>query len=106
MATASAASITLREALLSRRDAVAEILDRYAAVRPRVFGSVAHGDATSTSDIDLLVDLLPDRGNPLMRVAGIGEELSELLGVRVDVVTQDLLRDPVSATALLDTIAV
>lgn len=106
MATATPESITLREALLSRRGAVAEILDRYAATRPRVFGSVARGDATTTSDIDLLVDLLPDRGNALMRIAGMGEELSELLGVRVDVVTQDLLREPISASALLDAIAV
>jgi len=106
MGTATAESITLREALLSRRDAVAEILDRYAAIRPRVFGSVARGDATSTSDIDLLVELLPNRGNALMRIAGIGEELSQLLGVRVDVVTQDMLREPISASALLDAIAV
>jgi predicted nucleotidyltransferase len=46
--------------------------------------------------IDLLVDVEPDGGNPLLRVAGIAEELSELLGVRVDVVTEILLREPVT----------
>lgn len=106
MGSASAESVTLREALASHRDAVAEILDRYGAVRPRVFGSVARGDATVTSDLDLLVELLPDRGNALLRVAGMSEELSDLLGVRVDVVAQDLLREPVSASALLDAFAV
>ncbi|SFC31668.1 hypothetical protein SAMN04487968_105148 [Nocardioides terrae] len=103
---ASAESISLREGLLARRDAVAAILDRYAATNPRVFGSVARGDATATSDIDLLVELLPDRGNALLRIAGLSEELSVLLGVRVDVVSQELLREPVAASALLDAIAV
>jgi predicted nucleotidyltransferase len=56
--------------------------------------------------VDLLVDLAPDGGNELMRVAGIAEELSELLGVRVDVVSASLLRDEVSATALADAVAV
>ncbi len=39
-----------------------------------------------------------------MRVAGIGEELSELLGVKVDVVTGTLLRDPVAVTACADAV--
>ncbi|MFT3798723.1 nucleotidyltransferase family protein [Microbacterium sp.] len=70
-----------------------------------MFGSVARGDACLESDVDLLVDLDPAGGNPLLRVAGIGEELSRLFGVDVDVVTDELLRDPVSATARRDMIA-
>ncbi len=38
----------------------------------------------------------------MLRVSGLAEELSELLGVRVDVVAVSLLRDEVSATALAD----
>lgn len=75
------------------------MLRRYGATNPRLFGSVARGDATSDSDIDLLVDLDADMGNPLLRVAGMSEELSLLLGVSVDVVCAELLRDPVRATA-------
>ena len=45
-----------------------------------VFGSVARGEATSGSDIDLLVDLSPGGGNELLRVSGIAEELTALLG--------------------------
>lgn len=70
-----------------------------------MFGSVARGDATATSDIDVFVDLDPQGGNPLLRVAGIGEELSTILGVRVDVVADVLLRDPVSATVHADLVA-
>lgn len=45
-------------------------------------------------------------GNELFRVAGIAEELSELLGTRVDVVATPLLRGEVSASALADSVAV
>ncbi len=82
------------------------ILDRYAATNPRVFGSVARGDAGPYSDVDLLVDLLPGAGNELLRVSGIAEELSELLGMRVDVVAGSLLRGEVSANALSDAVPV
>lgn len=80
------------------------ILARYGARNPRLFGSVARGQATETSDIDLLVDLDASGVNPLMRVAGISDEFGDLLGVRVDVVTEELLRERVSATARADAV--
>lgn len=104
--TPTPATQRLRAALAEQGDRVAEILERYAAVNPRLFGSVARGDAGEGSDLDLLVDLLPTGGNELLRVAGLCEELSELLGVRVDVVAPTLLREAVSATALADAVAV
>lgn len=81
------------------------MLRRYGASNPRLFGSVARGDAGPDSDIDLLVDLDPGGGNPLMRVAGMSEELSLLLGVRVDVVSDELLREHVSAAARAEAVA-
>ncbi len=99
-------SAALRAAIAVQRDAVDVILRRYRAANPRLFGSVARGDATGDSDIDLLVDLLPGGGNALLRLAGIAEELSDLLGRRVDVVTAPLLRGEVSTTALTDAVAV
>ena len=81
------------------------MLDKYGARRPQLFGSVARGDAQGGSDIDVMVDLDPADGNVLLRVAGIAEELSELLGVRVDVVTDALLRASVSAAVREDMVA-
>jgi predicted nucleotidyltransferase len=106
MSRPTAASRRLRAALVAQADAVAAVLERYAATNPRLFGSVARGEASAGSDLDLLVDLAPSQGNELLRVAGIAEELTELLGIRVDVVTAPLLRDEVSATALADAVAV
>ncbi|MFC5998642.1 nucleotidyltransferase family protein [Quadrisphaera sp. GCM10027208] len=102
----TAESASLRAAILAHRDALDAILKRYRATNPRLFGSVARGDARPESDIDLLVDLMPGGGNELLRLAGIAEELSEVLGTRVDVVAASLLRSEVSARALADSVAV
>jgi len=101
---ATPASLRLREAISANLAQVYAVLERYGALNPRVFGSVARGDATSASDVDLLVDL-DVGGNPLLRVAGMSEELSTLLGIRVDVVADSLLREPVSATVHADLVA-
>lgn len=102
----TAASLRLRRVLRERRYDVAEVLARYHATNPRLFGSAARGDAREDSDVDMLVDLVPGAGNELLRVAGIAEELSTILGVKVDVISAGLLRDEVSATAVLDAVAV
>ena len=106
MRTVTTQSESLRAAIASHRGALDVIMRRYAATNPRLFGSVARGDATSDSDIDLLVDLLPSGDNELLRVSGIAEELTELLGSRVDVVAASLLRGEVSSSALADAVAV
>ncbi|MGO1975119.1 MAG: nucleotidyltransferase family protein [Propionibacteriaceae bacterium] len=106
MSELTGAAVRFRADLKRQRSAVDEVLTRYGATNPRLFGSVARGDARPDSDVDLLVDLIPNAGNELLRVAGLGEELSKLLGVQVDVVTASLLRDEVSATAVEDAVAV
>lgn len=105
MAVVSEHSESLRALIARNRDAVEEVLSRYGARNPRLFGSVARGHARHGSDIDILVDLDPDAGNPLLRVAGISEEVSRILGTRVDVVADSLLREPVSETAHRDAVA-
>ncbi len=106
MAVPTSTSRSVRQVIEQHRARVNAILARYGASNPRLFGSVARGDATEGSDIDLLVDLDPAAdGNPLLRVAGIAEELSTLLGGQVDVVTDVLLRDQVATSAHADAVA-
>jgi predicted nucleotidyltransferase len=53
-----------------------------------VFGSVARGDAKSTSDVDVIVDYDPASEFNLFDLAGVRRRLSERLGSEVDVVTR------------------
>jgi len=106
MSTVTRRSESLRAAIARHRGALDAILASYAATNPRLFGSVARGDATPDSDIDLTVDLLPGGGNELLRVSGVAEELTELLGIRVDVVATSLLRGDVSSSATADAVPV
>jgi predicted nucleotidyltransferase len=88
--------------LRRRRRAVIDVATRRGGHNVRVFGSVARGEETDDSDIDLLVDL--DSGVGLVGLVGLGRELTELLGADVDVVPGDALkpglRDRVLAEAI------
>lgn len=87
-----------RRRLHERRAEILEIAARYGASNVRVFGSVARGEDTAKSDIDLLVDV--PAGATLLSLAGLAEELTSLMGVKVDVATADILRDEIRADAI------
>ncbi len=63
-----------------------EVARRHGVVRLRVFGSWARGDAHSGSDLDLLVKLEPGKG--LLDVIGLQQALEDLVGSKVDVLTE------------------
>ncbi|MDZ7919611.1 nucleotidyltransferase family protein [Rhodoferax sp.] len=73
------------QALSQHREAVCRAAARYGVANPRVFGSALHGNDQEGSDLDLLVDTLP--GTTLFDLGGLQDELQELLGVSVDVLT-------------------
>lgn len=89
------------QALSQHREAVCLAAASYRVANPRVFGSALHGNDREGSDLDLLVDPLP--GTTLFDLGGLQDELQELLGVSVDVLTlQDLpakFRDVVAQEA-------
>lgn len=71
--------------LQQKRSEIIQIAARRGAHNLRLFGSVARGDDRVGSDIDLLVDMEPDRS--LLDIVGLGQDLEELLDCRVDVLT-------------------
>src|SRR5690348_13154296 len=78
-------------ALADHRDALRKLSTRHTVSNPRIFGSVARGEDSEQSDLDLLVDFSPD--TTLLRLAELQIEAEALLGVRVDVRTlEDLPR--------------
>ena len=78
-----------------KREQILQLARRHGVTRVRVFGSMARGDAGPQSDVDLLVDVgaEPTPWFP----GGLITELEELLGRRVQVITERgldaLLRD-------------
>ena len=97
------ASPTLRAVLPEPlTDEVRRLGERYGIRNIRVFGSFARGDARPESDLDLLVEYVP--GESGFAFVHFCQEVEELLGRRVDVVTEDslhpLIRDKVLAQAV------
>jgi len=77
------------QALESNRAAIRDIAARHRVRGVRVFGSVVHGTDTEHSDLDFLVE--PTEQTTLLDIGKIQFELSELLGVAVDVLTPGAL---------------
>ena len=71
------------------RDSIKRIVEMHHALNPRIFGSVLDNQDTEDSDLDLLVDTTDETS--LFDIGAIGAELTELLGVKVDVLTPDAL---------------
>ena len=78
------------QALQKQRDIIYSIASKYGAENIRIFGSVATGHNRPDSDVDFLVNLAP--GKSLFDLGGLLTELNNLLGCKVDVVTEAGLR--------------
>ena len=72
--------------LEEKREEIRRIAARHGAMNVRVFGSVARGEARQDSDLDLLVDTGPETSSWFP--AGLVLDLEEILGCKVEVVTE------------------
>lgn len=90
--------------LASNRDAIRRVVASHRATNPRVFGSVAHGNDTEDSDLDILIDPTPDTS--LFDIGAIRHELLQLLGVPVDVLTPKALPEKFRAAVLAEAVPV
>jgi predicted nucleotidyltransferase len=75
--------------LQEKRDEILRLASLHGAHNVRVFGSVARGQAHPGSDVDILVELEP--GRSLLDLSGLLLDLQQLLGCKVDVVTEKSL---------------
>ncbi len=99
-------TLALRELLDTRREEFRALLVKYGATSAKLFGSVSRGTAKAGSDIDILVEMDPADGNLLMRASGLMEETRVLFGRDdIDVFPAQLLKRPISASALEDAVA-
>jgi hypothetical protein len=94
--------VTLIMLRMDKRDAILRLAEHHGARNVRIFGSVARGEATENSDLDLLMDWAP--GTDLLDQVGLVQDLQELLGLKVHVGTERSLhwyvRDKILAEAI------
>ena len=90
------------DAIRERRSEILDRASRHGARNVRVFGSAARGDVGPASDIDLLVEMEP--GRSLLDFVGLWQELEDLLGLKVDLVSEGgispYLRDQILSEAV------
>jgi len=77
--------------LRARREDILALAAHHRASNVRVFGSVARGDATPESDIDLLVTFRP--GASLFDLSALWQDLQDLLGRDVNVISEGGMRE-------------
>jgi uncharacterized protein len=93
----------LVDLIVQKRDAIKNICAKYGATGVRIFGSCARDDYSEKSDVDMLVDFKGewDFGT----VCDLQDELEKLLGRKVDLGTESMLRPRVRETVLSEAIA-
>lgn len=68
--------------------AVRAVCALHPVARVQLFGSRASGQAHPASDVDLLIEFLPDAPIGLLEMGGLKEELEQRLGCSVDLVSR------------------
>lgn len=86
------------EIIDDKKEQILALAAKHGAINVRVFGSVANGTADEKSDIDFLVDM--EKGRSLFDLGGLLVDLQELLGRKVDVVTEKGLRERIRKAVL------
>ena len=76
----------VEELLRDKREEILRLARRHGATRVRVFGSVIRRSATESSDIDFLVTFEPSRS--LLDLIGMKQDLQDVLGKKVDLVSE------------------
>ncbi len=90
----------LDDPIHERREEIQRIATEQGVTRLRVFGLVARGEAGPESDLDLLIEVGPTTSSWFP--AGLIMDLEQLLGCRVDVVTEQGLNPMLREAVLHD----
>jgi len=94
--------MAVEDLLRAKREEILRVCAKYGAYNVQVFGSVARGESDEQSDIDFLVELEP--GRTLFDLGGLQYDLEQLLGCRVDVVTEHGLKPRIRERVLREAI--
>jgi len=92
----------LVDVIIENRDAIKSTCAKYGASSVRVFGSCARDDYTKDSDIDVLVEFTVPWD--LSTLCDLQDELEKLLGTKVDLGTESMLRPRVREAVLAEAV--
>ncbi len=93
---------TLDEVIAELRRVQPDLRRRYPIRELGIFGSYARGEQTEGSDVDIVVDL--GDGVGLFELAGLQQDLSDTLGVKVDLVMKEALRRSIGQRILSEAV--
>ena len=79
-------------------------LKAYGIVHLRIFGSVARGDASALSDVDLMADFDKSKRITLVKIGSLQNRLTDLLGAPVELSSSEWMREPVRSRALREAV--
>ena len=95
--------MNINEVVQEKREEIIAIAAQHGASNLRIFRSVARGEADGNSDPDLLIDYDSNKRSPLFPLRLI-RELETLLGCKVDIVTEQGLKDRIKERVLKEAI--
>ncbi len=84
--------------IVQNKASILALAKKNGIINVRVFGSMVRGDATSSSDVDFLVEL--EEGRSGLALGGFLMDVTDLLGRPVDVVTEKALHPRIQAQVL------
>jgi predicted nucleotidyltransferase len=93
-------------ALAKIKALVSKVCAHHPVARMDVFGSVARGEAKPDSDVDLLVEFIPEAQVGLFEMGALREDLADALGRPVDLLSRVAIErstNPVRRRAILGT---
>jgi hypothetical protein len=94
----------INQLLKDKREEILGIAARHGAQNIRVFGSIARGEAKPDSDLDILIELAP--GRSLLDLIALKQDLEDLLGCQVDVVTKTAISPYIRQQVLSEAIPI
>ena len=95
--------MSISNIIKNRRNEILDIAAKYGAKNIRVFGSMAHGEESPESDLDIIVEM--EKGRSLLDIIAIKQDIEELLGRKVDVVTEASISPYIRDNVLKEAVA-
>jgi predicted nucleotidyltransferase len=93
-----------REQIIATLQANEQELRHRGVLHAALFGSVARGDATPASDIDIMIEIEPDAPVGVFEYVGIKQYIADLFEGPVDVVDRESLKPYIRPAATTDAI--